>query len=88
MKSNNKDSNITKYKGAHILKAPVLPKYPNMVQIIKTSKKLNSLRGKKYVDIDKAMIQIDLFDTNRLIERNKIRATKDLVDLGLSDKSY
>ena len=79
---------ITKYKGAHILEIPLLPKYPQMVQVIKTSKKLNELRGKKYINIEKLQIAVDLYDTNRLIEKNRVRATKDLVDLGLSDNTY
>lgn len=80
-------SEITKYRGAHILNTPT-EKFPHMVQVIKTSKKLNRFVGKKFVNITKCMVTIDLVDTDRLIDNNRIRATKDLVDLGLSDKTY
>lgn len=73
---------VVKYKGAHIIEHPTA-KYPNMVQIIKTSKKLNSLVGKKYVDLKHSMTMIDRIDTERLIEKSKIKSYKELENLGL-----
>ena len=69
--------NITKYKGATILNIPS-EKYPEMVQVIKTSKKLNEFVGKKFINITKCMTTMDLVDTTRLIEKSRIKATKEL----------
>jgi len=85
--TNKNNSSITKYQGATILSIPS-KKYPDMVHIIKTSKKLNRFLNKKYISMEKAMVTIDLIDTDRLISTNRIRATRDLVDLGLSDNTY
>ena len=68
---------IKKYKGAHILDVPT-KKFPKMVQIIKTPKSLNSLVGNKYIDETHCITTIDRIDTERLIDHQKIRATKEL----------
>ena len=68
---------IKQYKGAHILGTPT-KKYPHMVQIIKASKALNSLVGNKYITETHCITSIDRIDTERLIEYQKIRATKEL----------
>jgi len=71
------NNGITKYKGVHILNIPSV-KYPNMVQVIKTSKKTNVFLSRKFVDLRHACTIIDTMDTERLIEKSRIKATKEL----------
>ena len=70
-------STITQYKRATILGIPS-EKYPNMVQIIKTPKKLNTLIGKKYITITKCITTIDMIDTSRLIAKSEANVKKEL----------
>jgi hypothetical protein len=71
------ENGITKHKGATILNTPS-GKYPHMVQVIKTSKKLNEHLGRKFITLHKCITTIESMDTERLIEKSKIGAIKEL----------
>lgn len=79
----NNTPSITKYKGATILKTPTT-KYPDMLQLIKTSKGLNRLLGKRFININKVMTTIDAEIIEQSIERNKTKSYKELQAVGLS----
>jgi len=70
-----------KYKGATIEPAPT-EKFPDMVCIIKATKKVKELVGKRFVDEHKAVGYIDAYLSEEFIERTKIKAYKDILRLG------
>lgn len=49
--------------------------FPNMVTIIKTPKLRSDFQGKRYINLEKAFLQIELFESNRLI-RSKEKYVK------------
>ena len=79
--------NFTKYKNVHIEKTPT-DEWPDMVTIIKTTKKLAVLMDKRYIHIDKAEIAIDILRGEQMITKGKKQADKELVSLGLGDMNY
>ena len=74
---------INKYKGAHLTPTPVLPKFPEMVTITKTTRKLKPLLDKKFINVEKAIIAIDVIVAEQVIEKGRIKTNKELTALGI-----
>lgn len=81
--------NTTKYKGVNIQETPT-EKYPELVTLIKTQKKLKSIEGKMFLTLQKAQeyidkIELELWETmtsTRLEKSEKKIAKKELLKLG------
>lgn len=79
----------TKYKGVTIQETPS-QKYPKLVTLIKTQKKLKSIEGKMFLTIEKAQqyidkIELELWEqmTSTRLEKNEKKvAKKELLKLG------
>lgn len=68
---------VIKYKGVTILPVPT-DNHPLMVQVIKTSKKMNELVGKKFVNINRCMTTIESIIVENHIEISGIKSHKEL----------
>jgi len=76
----------TKYKGVYLSSSPVLPNFPDMVVVTYTTKKMKMMLNKKYVNIEKAIMTIDLIIANRLIDTGRIKTNKELMALGMGSE--
>jgi len=63
-----------KHRNCIIEKTPT-ENFPNMVTITKTPKLRKDFEGKRYINLEKAFLQIELFESNRLI-RSKEKYVK------------
>jgi len=59
-----------------------LAKYPEMVTIIRTPKKMNSLENKKFITMAKAKKSIDSLKGEIMIGSGGIKVSKSLMELG------
>ena len=75
-------STITKYKRVNILTVPT-KKYPDMVQITYTPKKLNHIVGKKFISMTKCTTNIDFNLVQLNIESKHKIAYNELISIGL-----
>ena len=71
-----------KYQGCVIEETPT-EKFPNLVQITKTTKRLKSINGKKFINMEKAKSSIDGVKSNLLILRGETRTRKELESIGM-----
>jgi hypothetical protein len=66
----------TQYKHRNcIIEITPTEAFPDMVTIIKTPKLRKDFEGKRYINLEKAFLQIELFESNRLI-RSKEKYVK------------
>jgi hypothetical protein len=63
-----------KHRNCIIEKTPT-EQFPDMVTITKTPKLRKDFEGKRYINLEKAFLQIELFESNRLI-RSKEKYVK------------
>jgi hypothetical protein len=81
------EKEITKYKSVHIKNTPN-EKYPDMVTLIKTTKKLRTLQDKRFTTMQNAITHIDLIRAELLIDGGEPKAKEDLISIGLGDKNW
>jgi len=62
-----------KYRGATIEPCGT-EKFPDMVGIVKTTKKVREMNGKRYIDEHHAQTAIDAYWAETFIEKTKIKA--------------
>lgn len=74
-----------RYKNCTIEPSPRVPKFPDMVKIIKTTRKFSHLLNKQYVNQDKAISAIDTILAEEMIEKGRIKTLKELTELGIGD---
>jgi len=72
--SNTNNTTMYKHRNCIIEKTPT-DVFPDMVTITKTPKLRNDFEGKRYINLEKAFLQIELFESNRLI-RSKEKYVK------------
>jgi len=66
----------TQYKHRNcIIERTPTEAFPDMVTITKTPKLRKDFEGKRYINLEKAFLQIELFESNRLI-RSKEKYVK------------
>ena len=82
MKTKRELNKPTRYKNCRIEETP-LGKYPEMVTIVRTPAKYKSIKNKKYLNMEKCKIAIDLQVATSLINKGGMRSAKDLETLGL-----
>lgn len=51
-------------------------RFPEMVTITRTTKTKNLLEGRRYINIDKCILQIDEFERDKILERDLKRWEK------------
>lgn len=78
---------VIRYKKVHIEATPTSA-FPKMVTIVKTTKKMNSLVGKRFVTLNKAYIVIDALRFESLVENGNRKAREDLMAIGLGEQSW
>lgn len=59
--------------------------YPEMVTIVKTPKLRGEFQGKRYITLDKCFLQIELFESNRLINSKEKYVKAQLEDVVVVD---
>ncbi len=59
--------------------------YPEMVTIVKTPKLRGDFQGKRYITLDKCFLQIELFESNRLINSKEKYVKAQLEDVVVVD---
>ncbi len=59
--------------------------YPEMVTITKTPKLRGEFQGKRYITLDKCFLQIELFESNRLINSKEKYVKAQLEDVVVVD---
>lgn len=74
-----------KYKNCIIEPTPREPAFLEMVKITKTTKRFSQLLNKQYVNVDKAILAIDMIVSENLIEKGRIKTNKELLELGIGD---
>ena len=74
----------TKRSGFTIASTPS-EKFPQLVTIIKGSKKYKEMIGKKYLDYKAASIAVDAYMAENTIQKVTKNAKKDLLELGLEE---
>ena len=61
-------TNTTTYKHRNcIIESTPTEQFPNMVTITKTPKLRAAFEGRRYLNLEKAFLQIELFESERLI---------------------
>jgi len=61
-------TNTTTYKHRNcIIESTPTEQFPNMVTITKTPKLRQAFEGRRYLNLEKAFLQIELFESERLI---------------------
>ena len=70
-----------RFKSCSIESTPT-DKFPNMVTITKTTKVLNGLLNKKFVNIDKAKAVIETVKADILIEKGGSSVNRQLMTIG------
>ena len=69
-----------KHRNCIIEKTPT-EQFPNMVTITKTPKLRKDFEGKRYINLEKAFLQIELFESNRLIRSKEKYVKAQLSDI-------
>jgi hypothetical protein len=77
------EEGIWKYKNVKILYTPS-EKFPDMVYIEKGPAKMKSIVDRRYINLDKAIIAVDVQGAENLIRGGKREAIRELEELGLS----
>lgn len=77
------EAGVWKYKNVKILYTPS-EKYPDMVWIERGPAKMKSIIDRRYVNLDKAIIAVDVQQAENLIRGGKREALAELADLGLT----
>ena len=70
-----------KYRNVTVAPTP-LAKYPELVTIIKAPKRMRELVGKKFINLQKTKIAIEIIQTEKLIENGASSVDKQLESLG------
>lgn len=68
---------MTKYKNIVIEETPTTT-YPTMVTMVKTPKNKNMFLGKKYITLEKAILAVDTYLAEQLINRGTRKDTENL----------
>ena len=77
---------LKKYKHRNcIIEDPPSDAYPEMVTIVKTPKLRGDFQGKRYITLDKCFLQIELFESNRLINSKEKYVKAQLEDVVVVD---
>lgn len=77
------EAGVWKYKNVKILYTPS-EKYPDMVWIEKGPAKMKSIIDRRYVNLDRAIIAVDVQGAENLIRGGKREAIRELQELGLA----
>lgn len=75
-----------KYKGVTYESSPSLPKYPDMIKVIRTTKKMVEFMNKKFVSEVRLRNTIDAITANNLIEKGRIKTSRELMELGMGNE--
>ena len=78
--SNTNNTTIYKHRNCIIEKTPT-DVFPDMVTITKTPKLRSDFQGKRYINLEKAFLQIELFESNRLINSKEKYVKAQLQDV-------
>ena len=73
-----------KHRNCIIVQSPT-DSYPEMVTIIKTPKIRKDFEGRRYLNLDKAFIQIEAFESQRLINSKEKYVKAQLEDVVVID---
>jgi stress response protein YsnF len=73
-----------KYRGVTIENTPT-EKFPELVTISKTTKKVNELLNKKFISTTKAINAVDAYLSEIFIEKTKVTAYKDILKVSGAD---
>ena len=73
-----------KHRGATIVDTPT-EKYPKMVTITKTTKKVRGMQDKRYIDEHHAITAIDAYVAESFIEKTKMKAFNDVLKVRGAD---
>ncbi len=76
-----------KYKNVKLVDVPH-PSIETMVKIDKGPARLKEIIGKRYVNLDKAIIAIDILSAEKLINSGARQAKEELMDMGLIDFEF
>ncbi len=71
-----------KYQGC-VIEGISTEKFPNLVQITKTTKKMKSIQGKKFISLEKAKSSINGVKATLLISSGEVRSKKELESIGM-----
>ncbi len=82
--SNTNNTTIYKHRNCIIEKTPN-DKFPDMVTITKTPKLRSDFQGKRYINLEKAFLQIELFESNRMINSKEKYVKAQLEDVVIVD---
>ena len=74
-----------KHRNCIIVETPS-ESFPDMVTIIKTPKIRKDFEGRRYLHLDKAFIQIELFESQRLINSKEKYVKAQLQDVVVIDE--
>lgn len=77
----NKQDTV-KYNQAHITNTPT-EKYPTMVTITKTIKRLKGIEGRRFITLKHAQQAVDIERGEMIIERGAKKVKKELQSIGL-----
>ena len=77
------EEGVWKYKNVKILYTPS-EKFPDMVWIERGPQKMKSIIDRRYVNLDRAIIAVDVQGAENLIRGGKREAIRELQELGLS----
>ena len=76
----------TQYKHRNcIIERTPTEAFPDMVTITKTPKLRKDFEGKRYINLEKAFLQIELFESNRLIRTKEKYVKAQLEDVVVVD---
>lgn len=67
-----------KYKGVTFELTPT-EKFPQMVSVVKTTKKVKELRNKRFLDELKLVHAVDALEAEQFIEKTKIKSYQDVL---------
>ena len=73
-----------KHRNCIIVETPT-DSFPDMVTITKTPKIRNDFEGRRYITLDKAFLQIELFESQRLINSKEKYVKAQLEDVVIID---
>jgi len=82
--SNTINTTIYKHRNCIIENTPT-DAFPNMVTITKTPKLRSDFQGKRYINLEKAFLQIELFESNRMINSKEKYVKAQLEDVVIVD---
>lgn len=76
-----------KYRNCTIQSSP-LGKYPEMVTIITTPKKLNLIKNKKFINLESTKVAIETEQLNQLIDSGARNVNEQLNSIHLGDLNF